>query len=320
MHVDNSHTSRLSTAPSRSQSALISERQLRLLTLATEQEASNPAEWEACFGSRLLAQLSLPYRNPGEIPEWVRKNNALTLTLTPGPITINGERHRLYPFGVIPRYLLTWITTEAVLTRSRQLELGGSLASFLRAIGLNTSGASGRRTMDQLHRLAVATLNIEDTRENSQGQRRIQGENFSVASSYDLWFGAADVNQPPLLPSTITLSEQFYAETMRAPVKLDPKVLKVLAGSPMRIDMYTWLMFRTRNLQRVSVVSWKQLAEQFGADYKAPRQFKDAFRRNLREVAFFFPAGTFTVLDSGIKLNPRRGVLLRSKHAGALRA
>lgn len=316
MHVDNLGKDGFSTGPKQVYKPLVTQRQLKLITLATEQERTDPQEWDPCFGSRLLAQLSLPYKDPGDITEWVRRNNALTLTLTPGAITTNGTRERKYPFGVIPRYLLTWITTEVVLTHSRQIELGSSLAAFLRTIGLNTSGASGRRALDQLHRLSVVNLNIEDSRENSNG-RRVRGENFNVASSYDLWFGAQDPGQPALLPSTITLSERFYEETMRAPVKLDPRVLKVLAGSPMRVDMYTWLAFRTRDLRRGSVVSWRQLSEQFGAEYSQPRQFKVAFMRNLREVAFFFPLGAFSVLENGIKLNARRSGALRSKDQGA---
>lgn len=315
MHVDNFGEAGFSTGPHPEFKPLVTQRQLKLITLATQQERTDPQEWDPCFGSRLLAQLSLPYKDPGAVPEWVRKNNALTLTLTPGAITTDGVRERKYPFGVIPRYLLTWITTEVVLTRSRQIELGSSLAAFLRTIGMNTSGASGRRAMDQLQRLAVANLNIEDTRQYTHGQR-VRGENFNVASSYDLWFGEQDPQQPALLPSTITLSERFYEETMRAPVKLDPRVLKVLAGSPMRVDMYTWMAFRTRDLRKASVVSWKQLAEQFGAEYKQPRQFKEAFKRNLREVAYFFPLGSFTVLDNGIKLNAKRSSALRSKTEG----
>lgn len=299
--------------PSTGSALLVSDRQLRLLEAATEQESVHPGDWAACFGSRLLAQLSLPHSDPGNVPEWVRTNNALTLTLTPGNVTERGERQRRYPYGVVPRYLLTWITTEAVVTKSRHLDLGDSLASFLRAIGLNTSGAAGQRAKTQLQRLAVASLNIEDRRELPDGRTHVRGENFNVASSYDLWFGVSDPEQPALLPSTITLSERFFEETMRAPVKLDPKVLKVLAGSSMRIDLYTWLMYRTRALKRPSTVRWDQLQEQFGANYKELRQFKHAFLRNLREVQYFFPASTFAVLPVGIKLNATKTLTLRSK-------
>jgi hypothetical protein len=303
MHLDNSYTPPLILSPEMPPALTVDERRLKLLTTASEVE-NDPGL--GVFGSRLIAQLSLPYRDPGDAPEWVRRNNAMTLTLTPGPVTEpDGTRTRKYPYGVIPRYLLTWITTEAVKTHSRVLDLGDSLAGFLRQLGLNSSGASGKRTMEQLSRLVSASLHIEDARHRPGGRYQLRGENFSVASSYDLWFGINDPEAPTLLPSTITLSESFYAETRRAPVLLDPRALKAMAGSPMRIDMYTWLQFRTRNLAKASVVSWAQLQNQFGADYKAARQFKSAFLRQLDEVQLFFPERTITVLKNGIRLNAR---------------
>ncbi|MGO3089944.1 MAG: replication protein RepA [Galactobacter sp.] len=289
---------------------------MKLLTTATEVE--HDPTGMGVFGSRLIAQLSLPYSDPGDAPEWVRRNNAMTLTLTPGPVTgPDGTRTRKYPYGVIPRYLLTWVTTEAVKTQSRVLDLGDSLSGFLRQLGLNGSGASGRRTMEQLARLVAASLHIEDARQRPGGRYQLHGENFSVASSYDLWFGINDPETPTLLPSTITLSESFYAETMRTPVLLNPRVLRALSGSAMRLDMYTWLQFRTRNLSKASVVSWAQLQAQFGADYKAARQFKAAFLRQLEEVQLFFPEKTITMLKNGIRLNAKPKNL-RSKTLGVL--
>jgi len=316
MHVDNFGTGEFSTRPSLPPMPPIQDRRLQLLRLASDVEANPDNDDPLCFGSRLLAQLSLPHRDPGAVPEWVRRNNALTLTLTPGPVTVNGERRRLYPYGVIPRYLLTWITTEVVKTKSRTLELGGSLAGFLKEVGLNSSGASGRRMHEQLQRLLVASLNIEDRREDER-RRQIRGVNFNVARSYELWFGIDQADQPSLLPSTITLSEEFYAETLRSPVKLNPRVLKAFAGSPMKIDMYTWLAFRTRNLSRASVISWNQLSAQFGSDYAQQRQFKKKFLDHLDEVALFFPAKTLTRLPNGLRLNPR-AVVLASKNSGTL--
>ena len=86
-------------------------------------------------------------------------------------------------------------------------------------------------------------------------------------------------------------------------MRLRPDVLRALAGSPMRLDMYTWLVYRLRSLPKPSIVSWAQLAEQFGAEYTLRRQFKAAFLRNLNEVRLFLPTNSFTVLDAGIRLN-----------------
>lgn len=285
------------------QNSLIPERQMRLLSLASEIEMDRDAGYRGHYASRIMAQLSLPYRNPGGLPEWSRRNNALTLTITPGSINTKNGREKAYPYGVIPRYLLTWMTTEAVRTQSRQLHMGTSLSSFLATLGLNSSGASGRRVMDQLNRLAVASLNVEDIRK--QGDRwNIQGANFHIASRYDLWFSSDQPNtQDQLLDSTITLSEEFYRDAITAPVKLRPEVLRALSGSPMRLDLYTWLSYRLRRLQKASTVTWAQLEDQFGADYAQRRQFKAKFLQHLRAVQIFFPDNALKVLPGGVRLN-----------------
>ncbi|MGP5700745.1 replication protein RepA [Glutamicibacter arilaitensis] len=290
-----------------SSSELATRRQLRLLELAYDLEGEI---FSGHYASRIMAQLSLPYKDPQNAPEWVRRNNALTLTLTPGNVTAqDGTRQRLYPYGVIPRYLMTWMTTEVVRTRSRQLYLGDSLTQFLASLGMNGSGASGRRVLDQLHRLAVASINIEDVRDQKT-RWSITGENFNIASSYDLWFSAKNTpNQDQLLGSTITLSEQFYDEAIKSPVKLHPKILRELGGSAMRLDLYVWLSYRLRNLKNPTTVTWSQLEAQFGAEYKHQRQFKAKFLAHLREVLIFFPHNAVAAQPQGIRLNRAAKVL-----------
>jgi hypothetical protein len=291
--------------PDYSQGQLLTERQLHLIDTATRLEQEPEASEPYSYAARLWAQLSLPYKDPGQTPEWTRRNNSITLTITPGLVTRpDGTRERAYPYGVLPRYLMTWMTTEAVRTRSRHLELGASLTAFLARLGLNGSGATGRRVMDQLHRLAVAGMNIEDlrTREDRWG---VAGANFNVASRYELWFSRRQTEQPDrMLGSTITLSEDFYRSVMEAPVPLRPEVLRILAGSPMRLDLYTWLVYRLRYLAKPTTVTWGQLAGQFGSDYKLQRQFKAAFTRNLREVQVIYPQARFAIMGAGLRLQP----------------
>ena len=70
------------------------------------------------YQARLWAQVSLPYRDPGAISKWVRTNGSLRLVVRPGEITQkDGSIHDGYPYGVVPRLLLTWMATEAVRLR-----------------------------------------------------------------------------------------------------------------------------------------------------------------------------------------------------------
>src|SRR5713226_10308794 len=40
------------------------------------------------FAARLFSQLALPYRDPGDVPEWRRRNGSLTLIVNPGLVGV----------------------------------------------------------------------------------------------------------------------------------------------------------------------------------------------------------------------------------------
>ena len=110
---------------------------LELLRVAAE--LWDAEEHEIGYLARLFAQTSLPYRDPGDVPAWGRRNGNLVLVVQPG-MTIDKDgvpRSIGYPFGTVPRLVLTWLSTEAVRTKSRDLMLGESLSQFMRSLDLH---------------------------------------------------------------------------------------------------------------------------------------------------------------------------------------
>ena len=91
-----------------------------------------PSDRDRAFMARQLVQATLPHSDPGNVPVWTRANGRLTLVVRPYFDRQQG-RH-LYPYGVVPRLLLFWMTTEAVRTRSRILHPGASVAEFMREL------------------------------------------------------------------------------------------------------------------------------------------------------------------------------------------
>ncbi len=73
--------------------------------------------------ARAMVQATLPHRAV-KGNEFIRVNGNYSLTIM-APSNIG------LPYGVIPRLMLTWLTTEAVRTKSRELELGDSLSGFM---------------------------------------------------------------------------------------------------------------------------------------------------------------------------------------------
>jgi hypothetical protein len=111
-------------------------------------EASNviyfqpqPDADDMAFSARELVQATLPHQTPpGNPPVWSRVNGNYTLRIRPGYKTDPKTKNDVcigYPYGNVPRLLLFWLTTEAIRTGNRRLELGGSLAGFMRELGLN---------------------------------------------------------------------------------------------------------------------------------------------------------------------------------------
>ena len=109
--------------------------------------------------ARAMVLATLPHSDPGDVPAWGRRNGKFSLVIQPG-YTIDekgGPRSIGMPYGVIPRLLLCWLTTEAVRTREREIVLGSSLSDFMRK--LEMLGPTGGRH-GSITRLKVQMLRL----------------------------------------------------------------------------------------------------------------------------------------------------------------
>jgi hypothetical protein len=298
-----------------SEARLISTRQRDLLDAATAIEMEDAREAGAVgYAARLWAQLSLPYKDPGEANLWIRRNGSLTLRVLPGMTGPKGSERAGYPYGVLPRYVLTWMSTEAVRTQSPVLQLGSNLSDFMDRLGLSpTGGKNGTitRLNDQMRRLLTSSMYVEDDRE---GDTRwgIAGAHFSVASNYRIWYNSDDrVGNKPLWGSTITLADSFYESIVSAPVPVDTRALSALSGSPLKLDLLVWLSHRLGYVRRTQLVPWVALSEQFGSDYARLRDFKAVILKQLRDVLAVYPGANVTVAANGLLLAPSKTAIPR---------
>ncbi|NJP12523.1 MAG: hypothetical protein HC866_26185 [Leptolyngbyaceae cyanobacterium RU_5_1] len=165
-------------------------------------------EPEKAFVSREMVQATLPHKNPGDIPAWSRKNGNYALTIQPGWDTWNSQSVG-YPYGTIPRLLIFWLTTEALRTGDRCLELGGHLAEFMQKLGLNPRNGSGKRSdsyrlRDQMQRLFRAKITFEYRDEKQQSWHDLQ-----VAPKGMMWWDANMLGNADIWESYIELGEEF---------------------------------------------------------------------------------------------------------------
>ena len=278
-------------------------------TIAREE----PGSQDKAFTTRYLVQATLPHRSPKDNPPfWYRKNGNYTLTIQPGTQTNpkTGKPEIIgYPFGSVPRLLMFWLTTEALRTGNKKLVLGSSLADFMTQLGLNprnggpgSKGSDRRRLHNQMARLFGAKISFEYVDE-----RQRSWLNMDIAPEGQLWWDLKNPGQFTLYESWIELGEKFFNAITTAPVPVDMRALQELKNSPLALDMYTWCTYKTYLVNRSRKpqrVTWRQLQEQFGTEYKDPKEFKRSAKYALRKIAPVYPGLHLDEIDGGMIVYP----------------
>lgn len=271
--------------------------------------APEPDETEKAFMARQLVQVTLPHANPGNVPVWKRSNGNLTLSIRPG--WNHGQDRSLgYPYGTIPRLLLFWITTEALRTENSRLELGQSLAAFMRELGLDPGRggprSDARRLRDQMERLFRATISFEQS--VTQGDRSgLRWLDMQVAPEGMLWWDYRQPDQQALFGSWIELSPKFFEAITAAPVPVDLRALRALKRSPLALDLYAWASYTafvaTRS-GKARFVSWRMLMKQLGTDYTHANNFRSKALAALRKIRAVYPGLIVGPAEGGIEILP----------------
>lgn len=282
----------------------ISRSRLKMLDFATQAEAS-PDDQNVGFSARLFAQVSLPQRDPGEVPYYERRNGNVTLTVSPALVTLkDGSRVRKYPYGIYPRLALTYIATEAFMTHSPVVDLGKSMRSFLQRIGVDYNGRNATIVKNQLAALFGAQLSVEGLAINEAGHGTVS-EYFQIAKSVSLWWAnKEELGQEGLWNSEVRLSQEFFQSIENGPVPVDLAAIRALGGSSLRIDMYMWATYRMYYLTKPTRIKWADLSNQFGAQYGRIRAFKAAFIKELQAVQIVYPALNAEVTPDYLILRP----------------
>ena len=260
------------------------------------------------FMGRTMALCSLPRSNPGNQLQYKRTNGPFTLGM------IAGLGNKL-PYGNLPRLLLAWVSTEAVRTQSRELVLGRSLSEFMRTLGIyHSSGGRGgvqTRLRNQMKRLF--TSHVQFIYEDQHGEANVSS---SVADRSEFWWNERKPDEPVLWESKIRLGEDFFNEIINHPVPIDMNTLTALKRSPLGLDLYLWLVYRTFPLRAPLRLSWPTLYRQFGVDPSraSDRVTVDNFRkdclRELKKVKTAWPELNYATAKGVLILLPSTPVIV----------
>ena len=166
----------------------------------------------------------------------------------------------------------------------------------MRILGVyDSSGRTQTRLRNQMKRLFGCSISLvyEDARRETTATALI-------ADLTDFWWNPRRPDQPSLWESKIQLSESFFNEIIRHPVPIDMNTLTALKRSPLGLDLYLWLTYRTFALRAPLRITWKQVYHQFGvdpakaSDNQTVQNFRYKVLRELGKIELAWPELNYT--------------------------
>jgi len=276
---------------------------VRRMVKAGDEILGNPPD-QADFLHLVLCQVGMP-RSATKERIFVRENGFVSLRLEAGGLWLKGRWvDQPLPYGPKPRLTMIHVSTEAVKTKSRIVEIGRSQREFLRWLGINQSGGSeGGSTLfkKQIQALAACRLSLGMTSERGKDMT-LDAKPFR---RFEAW-SSPDGDQQAMWPGVLELSQDFFETLNGNAVPLDPRALAALSHSALALDVYSWLAHRLCRITRPSgvKVSWENMRDQFGQEYSNPKDFKKEFIKALRSALAVYPDAGVEDTPGGLLLHP----------------
>ena len=189
------------------------------------------------------------------------------------------------PSGPKARLIFPFIIGQAIRTQSPKVDLGRSLREFMTTIGVPIAGTNAKALTAQIQNIAAATIAIREWTSTEHTTRRAL-----IADELSFWV-ERDHQQHTIWTPTMTLSDKFYDAVQQHRVPIDLRHLGQLARSPRRMDIYTWLTYRTARIpQGISVtIPLRALQPIFAPDITRPDNFRARLQDDLKAIANIYP-------------------------------
>jgi hypothetical protein len=247
-------------------------------------------------------QAALPHRRLPDAEGWQIQSERITLVVEPGmrPGAAGRPEPVGVPYGSRARLILIYLQSEAIRTKSREVELGGSLRAWLQRLNIPQGGKSISAVREQAERLSLCRLTFRVQSGGSVGLL-----NQSIVDSA-LFLDGHDKGQPSLFLEKAKLSEGFYAQLQKHPVPLEEAAIRAVSNNSQALDIYAWLAYRLHSLNGPRPVTWRALRPQFGAGFGRLDNFRARFLDNLKLALAVYPAARVGVDEKGLVLHPSR--------------
>lgn len=247
-----------------------------------------------------LCQVGLP-RAQTDARTFERNSGSAGISIEAGKLYLRGKWvEQPLPYGAKPRLVLIHLCSEAVRTKSPEIEVGKSAREFLRRLCLDDNGDSYARFRAQMEALAACRMTIGFSTADKDVTISTQ-----PISRFEAWV-QHDQKSLGLWPGSMTLSGEFFATLSEHAVPLDARAIHALQKSALQLDVYCWLAQRLCRIKKASgvKVSWRNMRSQFGQEYGNPKDFKREMKAALGKVLAVYPDAEVQDVVGGLMLKP----------------
>ena len=251
-----------------------------------------------------FALTSLPHK-PQQSTTWRREGHNLTLVLQAG--VDRNEKSLGLPYGSYARFILLFLQSEAIRTRSREIELGRSMRVWLGSkMGLSIGGMTYKNVSEQARRISGCSLTFFADRDGAQ----IKSRGGFVKTEITMTNVLGD--QPALWQDRVMLDEDFFRALSDHPVPVSATALRAIGPRSLVIDIYIWLAYRLHALKKDVEVSWPALYAQFSGGVGRIRGFRKYFIECLAIATAAYPEARVEVGEKGVTLRPSRPAIAKA--------
>ena len=199
-----------------------------------------------------FAMAALPHRRTTEAV-WEREGGQIKLLVESG---LDSAKQPIgIPYGAVARMILLYLQTQAVKTRSREIELGASMNAWLTAMDIPIGGKTYQIVREQSRRISRCRLTF--FRRTSTAELVTNG---AFVRDAILPLDPTNAGQMPLWQEKVRLDEGFYQSLIEHPLPLRETAIRLsifTSGSPTDstycLVQWTWAGRRCGgNLEKVT--------------------------------------------------------------------
>lgn len=189
-------------------SQVLSRADSELIDASVRINSDPPSPNDFTFMHSIMCQIGLPRSRVNGV-EFERRCGAAGLYVRAGKIW-DGKQfvQQPVPYGPMPRLVMAYLNTQALRSKSPEIDVGSSARGFLKQLGKDSSGGkNGSYTNFRKQVMALSACSI--TLGFSTADKAITYDGKPI-QKFEAWIGNND-NQGALWPGVITFSQEYFA-------------------------------------------------------------------------------------------------------------